>query len=558
MSAFNCADMRYLFPSFERVFFAVAASIFFVVTTSFIITSGWSGCKESECGLWIAERHIHDSLWHIAIANTAFQSLPPQHPIYAGESLTHYNYFFDVLLFVLQAVARISPIAGYFQVMPIVTTPLYIGSVWFVAKALFSDRQKARMWLVTLLFFGNSFAFLMTAYSSHTLVGSSIRGFPLILSIQPITMFYNHQFALSCVFLLLAMWILHKNKSGVSFQRATVLAFLFAVLLAIKVYAGAAMLSYVGIYLFIKTLQKKQKVTPVTAFVVQAILWSGIVMVGMYGVRLGEPPTFVYDPLAFIRSIIDDPSHFFNVSIALARTYLEAQPSFSPRLVAIYGGGIVLFYLVNFGVRLVALWQLVSMIRMKKVEAHSIALWLTIIFLSVMPLLFVQAGDWFNTMQFLYYAVFFMSFLAADVLAHTKGVVQIASIVCVFIVCAIPLVDVIRLTSEPQVYIPEDTMQAANYLKDQPMGTVYTYGFVMGDSRIPALTHKQALIADIPVLKNTGIDPSDRLKVVEKNLMPNGVDYIWVDLSKTPEWRTAYPHLRPSFANKSIVILRVQ
>ncbi len=550
--------MRHSFPSFERVFFVVAACIFFVVTTSFIITSGWSGCKESECGLWIAERHIHDSLWHIAIANTAFQSFPPQHPIYAGESLTHYNYFFDVLLFVLQAVARISPITGYFHVMPIVTTMLYIGSVWFVAKTIFSDRQKARVWLVTLLFFGNSFAFLMTAYSSHTLVGSSIRGFPLILSIQPITMFYNHQFALSCVFLLLAMWILHKNNDNVSFQKATALAFLFAILLAIKVYAGVAMLSYVGIYLFIQLLQRRQKIAPVVSFAIQALIWIVVVMAGMYGIRLGEPPTFVYDPLAFIQSIIDDPSHFFNLSIALARTYLEAQSSFSPRLIAIYSGGIILFYLVNFGVRLVALWQLVSMIRMKKIEAHSIALWLTIIFLSVMPLLFVQAGDWFNTMQFLYYAVFLMSFLAADVLAHTKGVVQIASIVFVSIVCVIPLIDVIRLTSEPQVHIPDDIMQAANYLKAQPVGTAHTHGFVMGDSRIPALTQKQAHIADIPVLKNTGIDPSVRLHVIENDLTPDGVDYIWVDLSKTPEWRTAYPHLRPSFANKNIVILRVQ
>jgi hypothetical protein len=233
----------------------------------------------------------------------------------------------------------------------------------------------------------------------------------------------------------------------------------------------------------------------------------------MYGLgRGGGNKTFVYDPFAFIRSLIDDPNHFFRREIALARTYLEAQGKFSPRLILLYGAGILMFYVVNFGTRIVSLSQVVYGIKHRNLTPHQLALWITITIVSIVPLFFVQNGDWFNTMQFLYYGVFLASFPAGEVLAKFINKKAAIVFVIIIVITLIPLVDMAQYPFKKQMLLSQDFLDLSEILRNLPQATIAQIGQIPPDSRLSAFSGKPVFFADESVLKNTGISPKDILR----------------------------------------------
>ncbi|MFZ2206690.1 MAG: hypothetical protein WAV29_04445, partial [Microgenomates group bacterium] len=58
-----------------------------VTNLGVIFFSGSVYCLKDGCGMYIGGLHFHDSLWHLALANTAFQKIPFQLPIFAGTPL---------------------------------------------------------------------------------------------------------------------------------------------------------------------------------------------------------------------------------------------------------------------------------------------------------------------------------------------------------------------------------------------------------------------------------------------------------------------------------------
>jgi hypothetical protein len=173
-----------------------------------------------------------------------------------------------------------------------------------------------------------------------------------------------------------------------------IIGLIFFVLLGLKIYAGIAAGIYIVVFASLLAMKGDIKWRDLILQICILALVGLFTLWAMYGLgRGGGNKTFVYDPFAFIRSLIDDPNHFFRREIALARTYLEAQGKFSPRLILLYGAGILMFYVVNFGTRIVSLSQVVYGIKHRNLTPHQLALWITITIVSIVPLFFVQNGN---------------------------------------------------------------------------------------------------------------------------------------------------------------------
>ncbi len=526
--------------------------VFFCTSLGFIFPSGWKTCDKitGDCSIAVADYHAHDAFWHMAIAETAFRSFPPIHPDFASVRLTNYNYLFDWFLYLLNYVFGISPLHGYFHVFPVLTSTLYIIAVLYVIKIL-KLSPNAKVATALFLFLGNSFAFIMTLFSSGTLVGSSTRGFPLVLSLQPTIMFYNNQFALSLVFILLTIAII--NKPGhLSPKKTTIIGALVAITTALKVYGGVALLLYVFTYFAIFALSNKKQLFRVAAgfFVVLIFFLSITFAIGGSGKGV-----FTYDPLALIRSLIDDPSHLFDNNIALARSTLEASGKFSPRLISIYIVATTIFFLINFGARVVGFFHILEIMIKKIFDPHLVATLFSTIILSVVPLILLQKGDWWNTIQFLYYAVFLSSFLAGEFVGSLKGTTKFVVYVVVVISILIPTVDQWRyVIYRNDVIISKDFVEATNTLRKLPYGTVSTYGQIAPDSRLPAFTGMPLTIGNIPILRNTLVE----YKSKEMNFLKDGydrsADYIFMDKTKTTNWGAKMSNRTKIFENSQYVI----
>lgn len=526
--------------------------VFFVTAVSFIFSSGWKTCttsstsEEDVCSIGISGYHFHDAVWHIAIAKTAFSSWPPSHPIFAGETLRGYNYYFDILLFLIDKTFGIDPLNGYFHVFPIITSLLYVFSVfYFVERFGFNNREKV---LVSLfLFLGNSFAFIMTLFTNGTLAGSSVRGFPIVLSLQPLLMFYNHQYALSLPIILLAITILKNSKESI--RKYVLLGAIVSILTGLKVYAGFSVLIILLLYKIIKA-----RITNIIWTLIHlAILFSFFIFTILF-IGGGGRQTFSYDPLAFVRSLIDDPSHLYNQNIALARTTLESSGRFSPRLFVLYSAFTIMWYVINFGPRLVLITQFPKMFT-KKYAEFNLALLISIIILAAIPLIFLQKGDWWNTIQFMYYAVFLSNILAGVSLAAVDGHKKYVVYIILLATMLIPLIDQINYSlNAERVVIKSEFIEAAEFLSKQEKGSVTTFGSVSGDSRIPAFSGRSLAIADIPVLTNTFVDYKGRQDEMEKYGYVKSSEYILVDKSMISNWQAKLERPKIIFENVQYVI----
>lgn len=483
----------------------VLSLLYLGLSLSFIVGNGLFRCQSGVCGLWIGQWHLHDALWHISLAETAFRAFPFLHPEFAGALLTGYNYLLDLVVFALTK-AGLSPFFIFFQLLPITIALLYIYLIirYILTFKLTSAHAAA---LAFFLYFGSSLSYLATIYTSHSFYYSSMRGFPVVTSIQPGMIFLNLQFALSLCTILFAIILLKRSPS---IPRALLLGVLVFVTTGLKFYGGAMLLGYLVLLLVFRAIQKRQLQAPLIPLL--TTLAGFVLALAMFyfsGSSGNLGGTFAYVPFAITHLMIEDPLLFFNHSLTLARYYLSASPSLSPRLVAIEGYSIFLFLLLNFGTRLFALpWAFVAVLH-KRLSQDQIALIVMVILATLMPVLFVQAGGWYNTMQFLYYGVFFASFLAAPALASLFASRRILPriIAIIWIILTLPNnFEQLRYVWAPQNVIGNSELAGLTILAHSQLGVVYQSGPLKEVSYLPALTGHVAYFVDLDQLMVTHVD----------------------------------------------------
>jgi hypothetical protein len=484
--------MHYLKTHFWLI---VQAVIFLFVSLSFIIPSGNYSCVAGECGLRMGAWQLHDALWHISLAKLGFVSWPLQNPFIAGQSLASYNFLFDAILFGLFKLG-ISPFFSFFKLLPFLAAILYVFTV--LAYVHFFGRGKLHnQLLVFFLFFGNGMSYLATLYKDHSLYYSSLRGFPVVTSVEPTTMFQNLQYSFS---LSLLLWLLILLKKPFTKWTPLLYFFIFFLLFGFKFYAGV-----VGLLLVLPTLLRQAK----------SLIFSGLgSLLGLYifyGLSNHSGFPFKFAPFALTHLMFDDSHLFYNHYLTLARYYLYDHPHmFSPRLWAIEGASILLFLLINFGTRLIGIFS-----GFKSAKYLNCVIILT----ALIPIFFVQDGGWYNTMQFLYYGVWLAGILTANYLYQVIKVHRFVGIILATILLPLTIpndIEQLRLLTADQVVIDSGELKALAILQAAPPGVVSISDPIHKNGLVPALAEKYPYYLDTDQLMVTHADYVDRLAYLTK------------------------------------------
>jgi len=506
------------------------AVAFFFLSISLIITNGLHSCWWGGCGVYVGQWHIHDAFWHISLVKSAFSSFPFSHPFYAGETVFGYNYFIDLILFALTKFG-LSPFFAFFQFLPVAISLFYIFISIKFCLTFFKTRAETNS-VIFFLFFGSSLSYLATLYAGNTFFYSSMRGFPVVTSIQPGMMFLNLQFALTLPLILLTLLHFKKSTKLSSTIWLTVLLFMIS---GLKFYAGIVLSMILGGMILIRIFRKDQ--IKLRALQIIAILIGDILAKSLFYSSAGSSGIpFSWAPFALPHVLLDDPVLFNNHTWTLARYYLYENGGWrSPRLIAVEAYTVFLLAIMNFGTRLIGIFSLsIAKIR-RSLSLDDLVTILVIIFTFTMPVLFVQDGGWFNTMQFLYYGVFFSSLYAGKVLAHMfnqKKLIYTVMAVLVILLTIPNCIEQLRYITAPQNLIPDSEISVLKKLESAPGDIVYISRPELKNAIVPALAGKTAYYLDVDQLMVTHLDYESRrqemFKVSSNNILSLPVDYYYL------------------------------
>lgn len=482
--------------------------VYALLSLSFIWGNGDYSCIDGVCGIRIGGWHLHDSMWHLALVKMGFTEYPFVHPEFAGATLSGYNYLLDLVIYGLTKIG-LDSFFVFFKLLPLLFVPLY--AYLLVSYGL--SRNKSPLYIGSLLFFmffGSSFTYLITLIYNHSFYYSSMKGFPVVTSIQPGLIFLNIQYAYSLVCLLGILLLLKRNHN---LKRNLLIGLLVFLITGLKFYGGAIALLIIALYQLLQFFKSKKLSQLVTSLA--PTLFFFILSVGLFYLSSSATPNSVFNfaPFALIHTMIEDKLLFYNENLTFARYYLYSK-GVSPRLIAIELYSIFLFLLVNFGTRLFAFVTVLIKIVKKKLTSMDSIFLVVIIFSILVPIFFVQDGGWYNTMQFTYYGVFLASFFAADLLYLLLQKKKFWSITLATIIILLTLpnnLDQLRyIKKEPKEIITKSELDALDFLANQEKGTVFVNHGYKKTAYISVFSGQSTYFTDVDQLMLTHVDYKER------------------------------------------------
>jgi hypothetical protein len=401
-----------------------------------------------------------DGVWHEALVAQLKLAIPPQNPGFAGQLLSNYHYFYDLLVAKISQVTSVSSSLLIYQFFPILFSILMGIGTYILAQRLFKNKFVSVL-SVFFAYFGSSFGWMVSIVKHQPLAGEST-----FWANQPVSMNLNPPYAISLVIIIFTIILLDNYLKKPKIVKGFILSILVGILVGFKAYAGAIVVSA----LFFLTLKKiffDKNYTLLPIFVLSLIIFIGVYL----SIGQGAAGLIGFQPLWLINTMIDAGDR---VGI----------PNFTARRFAYLGGhrwfyfgaieliSLLIFFLGNLGTRIVALWGLRK--KFFRDDLH-IFIFLMMGAATVPTLLFVQKGNPWNVIQFFYYFLYFAGLYAA--FAVTKFSTPI--IILVLLITPISSFATFRsqLYPNPPAYLPTGEYQALKFLSSEPIGTVLKHPY---------------------------------------------------------------------------------
>ncbi len=509
-----------------------------------MLPSGTNMCLGERCGYHFWGVNSFDGVWHLEIAAAAFKTLPFIVPTYAGATLSGYNILMDFILFLLSKIG-IPPIVTLFKIIPL---------CWFIAYTLLMVMLARRikdtvLFVATVLFFGyfaGHFGYILQLYHDGSIFAGT-QSFAL----QSATSLLNTQFALSLVVLMGILIIMLEKSYTVG--AAVLMGMLVALNFGLKFYGGTVSLFLATIYLIESFLSKKNIVLTLKQCLIMGLLVAGSIMLfynPFEATKTGS--VFTFSPFATVHSVIEADNMVYLPNLVNARYFLYAHRGMGTRLLFIELFSVVLYVFLNFGTRIFGFIYSFVLGLQRKMQRIDMYLLLSSIFATTLTVLFIQKGDWWNTVQFSYYGIFLANFLVARLvydLFSSRKIIGVAGAV-IILGATIPsnALVVATFTDPNTAYIPRSEMRALNHLKSLPNGVVFssfdqkkdmTYPFLSYEQTgyVSVFTGKQVYLGHTGPLTIIGVDYKPRLERIKKHdcTVFNEVDYIYFVKAYSPE-----------------------
>ncbi len=330
----------------------------------------------------------HDELWHLALMRALEHGVPPANPVAGGEVLRGYHYFNDLYWVAVQRATGLS-----LELLSLIVAPIGLAILFVAAVGRFLSemiRKPSVAWGgLILLVFGSSLAYLAPRFFPQA--GGEVGVTDSLFWLdQTITYALNQQLLLSLALLPLLAWLVAQRP-----VRWLSLVILAGSLAGIKVYGATVVVPALILTAVVEWVRQRRTDLGLAALG-SAGLAAGVL--ASAGSTLGFP--FFWAPGWFLKSMFEAGDRLNWPTWEIHRQ-LFTQTRNWPRLVWHWGSALVIFLIGNLGAKwLGAAWWL----RRRSPDTLDIFFGFLLIGSLAAPLLFLQKGIVWNSIQFLHYA----------------------------------------------------------------------------------------------------------------------------------------------------------
>lgn len=434
-----------------------------------MIRSGW--VYNFGIGFWGPSGH--DGIWHQALINQLVKQVPPQNPAFSETALSGYHYFYNLLVATTSTLSQLPVVDLLYRFYPILlSTLLGVGTYLLVMRLI--GNFLAVFLSLYFVYFGSSFGWVVEYFKR----GSFWGGESNFWVNQPVSMNLNPPFAISLILLISILLIFREFLKKPSFLGGLLLVLIVGTLVEFKAYGGVIVLGGLAVVALQGLVFKKDM------SILQVFLGSLILSLGLFlPHNKGSVSLLIFSPFWFVHSMIDSADRVGWVKLSSSRVAYLGRGEWIKFILA-EALALVLFVVGNLGTRFVALFTLTSLIK-KKIWQDlnwSLIFWMSIISIIV-PILFIQKGNAWNTIQFFYYFLYFTTVLVGGVWLflhqYLPKVIFWPLLIVILIITPLSSIPTFResLSRYPPSYLSFSEFEALKFLKNQPEGTVLTYPY---------------------------------------------------------------------------------
>ncbi|MBT4123842.1 MAG: hypothetical protein HN981_03270 [Candidatus Pacebacteria bacterium] len=456
--------------------------------------------------------NTHDSLWHAALQNSLQISIPPENPVFSQTILRGYHYFTDIYFSLFSTITQINTIDLAIRFIPLIIGLIFVLSNYLLAKAIFKKPISISLATILLSIYSSQPYLFYKLFPKATIHPS------MFWLDQPATYLINPQLVISISILNLLLYFYLKKKSN-SLRHI----FLLASLVGIKIYALIAFLPTFFINLFQNKKPLKRYLYPVITLI---FILGTVLLIGSNSKQL----PFFLSPGWFIKQMFTNSDHLNQDTWELKRLHYITTGGVGATLHLIkhWTYGLVIFLAGNFG--LILLPFIFSIFKNKK---RINLLLLPMIIASILfPLLFLQSGVVWNTIQVLAYARIPIIISLLYWLKQKSFNFSFATMT-ILIILSLPTIYLTYqsfLTPDSyQNFSPKMINSIKNISFEKSNSYVVTDSKINDMALIPAISSIPLYAADSTVLTILSLETTQRLEAINndiKNSCPGNFVYL--------------------------------
>lgn len=419
-------------------------------------------------GLGFWGPNTHDGIWHISLINQLIQSVPAQNPIFASSFLKNYHFFYDLLVAATAYFTKLPVIDLVFRFYPALFSLLLGIGTYYLVLVLFAGRigeSRAKIGAILSLYFvyfAGSFGWIVEYLKQGTLGGESA-----FWANQSISFNLNPPFAISLLIIIAILYTLNIKKANVYGIVLSVI--LISSLIGFKSYGSVLIISTLAIVAVVNLIKKNYTYLYIFA---TSLFFSLLIFLTNFRVNKG---LIEFVPFWFIHSMIDAPDRVGWTRLSLTRTVgFETE-----NWLKFFGAEIIsllLFIFGNLGMRFISIF---SLFRVKEIIRNNNFLFLFImtVFSFFIPVLFIQSGNPWNTIQFSYYGLYITALISGVLLVYLR-LTRFLSVLIIGIVLVVTPINAVTTATyylnSPHALIDSKELEALNFLSKQKEGIVLT------------------------------------------------------------------------------------
>lgn len=531
-----------------------------------------------------------DGFWHISIMEEIRKNFPPQIPVFAGETLINYHYLSDILM---GEYARIFPFFSsldlYFRFFPVFFSFLMGITIYSFVKRW--QNEKIAYWALFFTYFTGSFGYIVTFFRNGQLFGGETAFW--VAQLNTVVANPPHAVAIGLlVSFLLSFCIFLEKRKFVWLVISFLLVFMVA---GFKVSSGVVLLSGMTA-VFIADFILNRSFSNLYLLVLLGV--SNLITIKL--MTKGVEGYLIFEPWWFVRTMVVAKLGWIDMELKRQHYISKGTWNAYLRVMQLETIAFAIFLVGNIGTRIIGFVDIFRRLILRKDKASNMLLEILILTMTVVsflvPMLFLQKGIVYNSVQFMQYFLLFLGFYSAIATDRIIELLKNKLLQGVFVILlgllSVPtvignLVELYGPGASPLARVSNEELQALSYLKNNsdrndvvlsptfnlylkdkfqlqplPIYAWYSTGYISG------LTGLRTYLASEDMVMQTGFDLERRKDEVnkffskedfnyKKNFLKDaGVKFVYIPKIQL-ELPSVVDDLNKIFENSEILIYRV-